>query len=549
LGQTQFGQQSDIISGIGSYGGLQREIEQGKLDVGYGDYAAQQEYPYQQLGFVSDIYNQMPTGQTVQTQTGASSSGVASLLGGLGSLFSLGKGLSIFNEGGEVKGYAMGGTAQANPMELDAAMKYMPEAGLQKMAQLTDVTELAKAQIAQKLQTNQDIRAAAQVQPQQAQQPTVAEEAVAEMYAGLGGAEMPQDFLNPEMMAGGGIVALSGGGDYEREARRSGAASIPTMGATPQQSPLAPSGIAQQAAPGAVKPKLDMYGARRAAVEEDTKALEGLNAKYEELLNDPAYNAALADTEAAIKAIPEYGAGLQALYEQEGEEAAKSMTSDMWFKAAEAFANFATAKEGEEGEKLAESLGVAAKGLGAIKKDYAQLERARKKDIELLKEERAAKAVDNKKAVLDIQAQRRKNELEIQKSRIDLAGEVAKLNQDAAGDILSSQTQTQVAGMYAANKGTGSKQSSAELRALQTSLTQELNKLVGESKNIFDPTQKVEHQAKIDDVSARLRDVQARLAELGGMTAEPTSTAGGLTTQGGRPVPAGGQKVYDFGSI
>ena len=517
LGQTQFGQQSDIISGIGSYGGLQRELEQGKLDVGYGDYAAQQDYPYQQLGFVSDIYNQMPTSQTVKTDTGAGSSGLASLVGGLGSLFSLGKGLSglnIFNEGGEVKGYAMGGTAEANPMELEAAMKYMPDAGLQKMAQLTDVTELAKAQIAQKLKTNQDIRAAAQVQPQQAQQPTVAEEAVAEMYAGLGGAEMPQDFLNPEMMAGGGIVALAGGGDYDREARRSGAASVYTpsgglMPGGPMAPPPAPSAKGEPApdAKGSATPKLDMYQQRMQAAEKSATGLEAINAKYEKMLDDPAYNSALAAMEKTILEQPEYGLKLQKLYEEEGEQSAKDMVSEIWFKAAEAFANFATAKKGEEGEKLGESLGIAAKGISSIRTANAKLNRDRKKDLALLEEERELKKLGKTKDLYEVQKERRGVQADILKSQMDLGYKVAQITGDAAGDVLSAQATLGSAAQRAAG-------SDPKLTGAYTSTVKAYNDAVSDMQTLANLPNSPLYKSKkalVDSLAQQVRNLEAQM--------------------------------------
>lgn len=83
LGQTQFGQQKDILQGQLSAGEQQRALEQQRLTQQYEDFAAQRRYPYEQLGFFSDMLRGLPLSQQAQTMYQAPPSMTAQL-GGLG---------------------------------------------------------------------------------------------------------------------------------------------------------------------------------------------------------------------------------------------------------------------------------------------------------------------------------------------------------------------------------------------------------------------------------------------------------------------------------
>ena len=67
LGQTQFGQQKDIIQGQQAAGSQQQALEQQRLAQQYQDFAAQRQQPYQQLSFMSDMLRGLPLSQTAQT--------------------------------------------------------------------------------------------------------------------------------------------------------------------------------------------------------------------------------------------------------------------------------------------------------------------------------------------------------------------------------------------------------------------------------------------------------------------------------------------------
>lgn len=66
LGQTQFGQETAITDAIARAGALQQAQRQRELEVPYQDYLSQLNYPYKQLGFMSDMFRGLPLSQTSQ---------------------------------------------------------------------------------------------------------------------------------------------------------------------------------------------------------------------------------------------------------------------------------------------------------------------------------------------------------------------------------------------------------------------------------------------------------------------------------------------------
>ena len=67
LGQTQFGQQKDIIQGQAAAGAQQQGLEQQRLAQQYSDFANQRQHPYTQLSFMSDMLRGLPLSQYSQT--------------------------------------------------------------------------------------------------------------------------------------------------------------------------------------------------------------------------------------------------------------------------------------------------------------------------------------------------------------------------------------------------------------------------------------------------------------------------------------------------
>lgn len=83
LGQTQFGQQKDIIQGQASMGAQQQGLEQQRLSQQYQDFLTQRGYPQQQLAFMSDMLRGLPLTQQTQQMYQAPPS-TLSQVGGLG---------------------------------------------------------------------------------------------------------------------------------------------------------------------------------------------------------------------------------------------------------------------------------------------------------------------------------------------------------------------------------------------------------------------------------------------------------------------------------
>lgn len=99
------------------YGAQQQEQAQRPLDIAYQNFINQQNYPYKQLGYMSDLLTGMPMGQQTTKSVYEPAPSGAQTLGALGAgAYGLSK-MGLFAEGGEVKGYAGGdGSVVRSPM-------------------------------------------------------------------------------------------------------------------------------------------------------------------------------------------------------------------------------------------------------------------------------------------------------------------------------------------------------------------------------------------------------------------------------------------------
>ena len=198
LGQNQYGQQMGINQLQAQYGGQQQALQQQGLTQAYQDFTNQQNYPYKQLGFMSDMIRGLPLGQQSTAAIYQPPGSVAGQIAGLGvgalGLTGLGKAANVFAEGGEVKGYAGDG-----PSVVDSGMNDQNE-----MAR--DVSKLTDQQLQQIIQhpsTPAELRAA---------QDELAMRA-SENNGGI--ASMIPPYMSDDIVsaAGGGILAFSKGGD------------------------------------------------------------------------------------------------------------------------------------------------------------------------------------------------------------------------------------------------------------------------------------------------------------------------------------------------
>ena len=203
LGQTEYGQKMGINQLQSAYGQQQQQQAQRPLDMAYQDFINQQNYPYKQLGFMSDMIRGLPLGQqsTSQVYQGAGPGTVQTLAGLGGAAYGFGKSGMFGAEGGLMESYADGGVTSDQNVE-------------------SILGKLSDQQLAQAKETalnRQDVAQAQMIDAEMAER--------ASIRGGLGGAfnQIPME-QQEQMMAGGGIVAFAPGGttylDKAEEARK-----------------------------------------------------------------------------------------------------------------------------------------------------------------------------------------------------------------------------------------------------------------------------------------------------------------------------------------
>jgi hypothetical protein len=192
LGGQEFGQQRDIIGLQSQMGAQQQALRQQGLTQAYQDFLNEQNYPYKQLGFMSDMIRGLPLGQQSTKQIYEPPGSMMGQLGGIGmGLYGLSR-MGAFAEGGQVDGYADGGVTSNYSVD-------------DIIGRLSDV-QLQQSRLAA-LNTGDN------------QQLMMIDNELAErasLRSGLGGAfnTLPEDTQEAVTeMAGGGIVAFANGGD------------------------------------------------------------------------------------------------------------------------------------------------------------------------------------------------------------------------------------------------------------------------------------------------------------------------------------------------
>ena len=98
IGNTQYGQNVGLLNIQNQFGGQQQQQMQNVLNAEYQDYLNAQNYPYKQLGFMSDMLRGLPLTQQSSAMYGQAPSMVQQVAG----LGITGKALGAFAEGGSV---------------------------------------------------------------------------------------------------------------------------------------------------------------------------------------------------------------------------------------------------------------------------------------------------------------------------------------------------------------------------------------------------------------------------------------------------------------
>jgi hypothetical protein len=132
------------------YGNQQQQQAQRGLDTGYQDFLNQQNYPYKQLGFMSDMIRGLPLGQQSTQSMYQAPPSMAQNVGAIGmGAYGVGQ-LMGKAEGGQVNSYADGG--EINPMNdpnaMTAAVDKLTDEQLKQIVQNpTSAAELQAAQL------------------------------------------------------------------------------------------------------------------------------------------------------------------------------------------------------------------------------------------------------------------------------------------------------------------------------------------------------------------------------------------------------------------
>jgi hypothetical protein len=180
LGGQQFQQGMDINKLQSAYGGQQQALRQQGLTQAYEDFQNEQNYPYKQLGFMSDMIRGLPLGQMTTRSMYEPAPNAAQQVGALG----MGAyGLSKFMaEGGMA--YADGGSVDA-PDNVQRIVSKLSDQQLQQAAQAAqargDMDQLEAIQSEMAMRASERRGVAAGITPQMA-----------------------------DRMAGGGVVAFAG---------------------------------------------------------------------------------------------------------------------------------------------------------------------------------------------------------------------------------------------------------------------------------------------------------------------------------------------------
>ena len=217
------------------YGGQQQQLAQQGLSTNYQDFLNQQNYPYKQIGFMSDLVRGLPLGQQSTAQMYQAPPSTLQTVGALGmGAYGVGQ-LMGKADGGQVSSYADGGEINAmNDMdEMTAAVDKLSDEQLKQIIQRpTSAAELQAAQL--ELATRASER------------------------SGLAGAYN---------MAQGGVVAFGRGGDTEDGGTTNSGSYAPGNPALYSQA--LQNALAYNAALGTFQPS---KGRTRTEQEEDAKA-------------------------------------------------------------------------------------------------------------------------------------------------------------------------------------------------------------------------------------------------------------------------------------
>jgi len=198
LGQTQYGQEMGITGLQSQFGQQQQQQAQRPLDMAYQDFLNQQNYPYKQLGYMSDMIRGLPLGQQSTAQVYQAPPSTAQTVASLGiGAAGLSKAGVFGADGGLMESYADGGVTSDQNVE-----NILSKLSDQQLQQAKEVAL-----------NRRDVEQAQMIDAEMAER--------ASIRGGLGSAfnQIPVE-QQEAMMAGGGIVAFANGGSYLDQAKQ-----------------------------------------------------------------------------------------------------------------------------------------------------------------------------------------------------------------------------------------------------------------------------------------------------------------------------------------
>jgi hypothetical protein len=268
-------QQSGLAQLQGQLGAQQQQQAQRPLDLAYQDFQNQQNYPYKQLGFMSDLLRGTPTGSSSTVnmyQPGPS--GLQSLAGlGMGA-YGLSK-MGMFAEGGQI------GVQDEEPV-----IRYADGGGVTSRGNVDSIIEkLSPEQLQQARENALHRRDMDTVDAIDERMAALAQ--TKSLTSGLGSAfdQIPAD-QQEQMMADGGIIAMAGGGSYKQKTDESlkGLSDLVTD-YTPQTSEEYQAGVEKQMpfvekmyGPDATAGYLEEIKAKRAGLGKNMDEAKGIGA-------------------------------------------------------------------------------------------------------------------------------------------------------------------------------------------------------------------------------------------------------------------------------
>jgi hypothetical protein len=161
------------------YGGQQQAQAQKGLDVGYQDFLNQQNYPYKQIGFMSDLVRGLPLGQQSTAAMYQAPPSTLQTVGALGMGAYGAKQMGMFADGGQVDSYAGGGEINAmnDQNQMADAVDKLTDEQLQQIIQNPSSAaelEAAKMELATRASERSGLAGAYNMQNQAPEAPSMA---------------------------------------------------------------------------------------------------------------------------------------------------------------------------------------------------------------------------------------------------------------------------------------------------------------------------------------------------------------------------------------